>query len=103
MPPIDSTVLSLLAAAATVMVQLVKGLLADTVKQYLPLILFVVMVPLGTALAFYYGRDPVAGALEGFFGFAASVGFYEAANGLPVTKGVFNGRGWIVRAQDFRK
>ena len=58
MPPIDSTVLSLLAAAATVMVQLVKGLLADTVKQYLPLILFVILVPLGTALAFYYGRDP---------------------------------------------
>ena len=33
MPPIDSTVLSLLAAAATVMVQLVKGLLAGYLTQ----------------------------------------------------------------------
>ena len=102
MPPIDSTVLSLLAAAATVMVQLVKGLLADTVKQYLPLILLVVMVPLGTALALYYGRDPVAGALEGFFGFAASVGFYETVSAAPVTRKVFNSRGWIIKSARLR-
>ena len=103
MPPIDSTVLSLLAAAATVMVQLVKGLLADTVKQYLPLILFVILVPLGTALAFYYGRDPVAGALEGFFGFAASVGFYETASNVPGARSVFNGRGWIIKSAGLRR
>lgn len=97
MPPLSSEVLALLGAVSTVFAQLVKGLLPEKVKTYLPLVLFVVLVPLGVALAIYYGRDPVAGALEGLFGFASSVGFYEAANKVPGAKVAFNSRGWITR------
>jgi hypothetical protein len=92
-------VLALLASVSTVAAQLVKGLLSDKLKSYLPLILFVVMVPLGLGMALYMGRDPVAGALEGLFGFASSVGFYEAANSLPGVNTVFNERGWIAPEQ----
>ena len=103
MPPIDSTILSLMASVATIFAQLTKGLLPQKVKDYLALILFVVLVPLGTALALYYGRDPVAGALEGFFGFAAAVGFYETASNVPGAQRVFNKRGWIVKRARPRK
>lgn len=99
MPPLSSEVLALMAAVATVIVQLVKGLLPERVKQFLPLILCVLMVPLGTLLAAYYGRDPVAGALEGLFAFGSSVGFYEGASELPGVKSVFNGKDWLVRSE----
>lgn len=97
MPPIDSTVLTLLASVATVVTQLVKGLLPDKLKAYLPVMIFAVLLPLGTALALYYQRDPVAGALEGLFGFASAVGFYETANAIPGAREVFNDRGWIAK------
>lgn len=97
MPALSSEVLALLGGAATILAQLVKGLLPEKAKEYLPIILFLICVPLGAALAFYYGRDPVAGCLEGLFGFASAVGFYEAANAIPGAKTVFNDRGWIVR------
>lgn len=97
MPPIDSSVLAMLSSVAVVVVQLVKGLLDDSVKRWIPLVLFVVMLPVGVLLAYYYGRDPVAGLLEGLFGFASAVGFYEAASEVPGVKKVMNGRGWVYR------
>jgi p-aminobenzoyl-glutamate transporter AbgT len=99
MPPIDSAVLALMASIATIFVQLIKGLLSDDFKQWIPLMLFVVMIPLGIALAMVYGRDPIAGALEGFFGFASAVGFYEAANSIPVVNKLFSSKGWVVKGQ----
>lgn len=95
MPPLDSEVLTLMAAVATILVQLIKGLLSEDIKQWIPLILFVLCTAVGTGLAFYYGRDPVAGALEGFFGFAGAVGFYELTNAIPGARAVMNDRGWI--------
>lgn len=93
MPQIDSAVLALFASIAAVFVQLLKGLVSETYHKFIPVALFVVMTPLGIALSMYMGRDPVAGALEGFFGFASAVGFYQAAK--TIAPGVVNGRGWI--------
>ena len=93
MPQIDPAVLALFASVAAVFVQLLKGLVNEVYHRFIPVALFVVMTPLGVALALYMGRDPVAGALEGFFGFASSVGFYQVAKTLA--PGVVNGRGWI--------
>ncbi len=95
MPPLESSVLAILSSVATIVVQLVKGLLPEKVKQFLPLIIAVILVPLGALLALYYGRDPVAGALEGLFAFGASVGFYEAASNVPGVRSAFNDRGWL--------
>jgi hypothetical protein len=95
MPPLSSEVLALLSGVATVFTQLVKGLLPEKVKDWIPLILCVLLTGIGCALAVNYGRDPVAGALEGFFAFAAAVGFYEGASALPIVNKAFNGRGWI--------
>lgn len=97
MPPLESEVLTLMAAVATVLVQLVKGLLSEEAKDWIPLVLFVICTAVGTGLAFYYGRDPVAGALEGFFGFAGAVGFYEVANVIPGANSVMNDEGWVRR------
>jgi len=97
MPPLESSVLAILTSVATIMAQLIKGLLPEKVKQYLPLILAVLLVPIGTLLAYAYGRDPIAGALEGLFAFGSAVGFYEAASKVPVAKQVFTSEGWITR------
>lgn len=97
MPPLDSGILTLLASVATVFVQLIKGLLDDSLKRWIPLALFVLMVLVGLGLSLYYGRDPVAGALEGFFGFAGAVGFYETANAMPGANKIMNSEGWIQR------
>jgi len=93
MPLIDSAVLGLFASVAAVLVQLLKGLVDEAYHRWIPLAMFLVMTPLGVALAMYMARDPVAGALEGFFGFAGAVGFYQAAK--AVAPSVVNGRGWI--------
>lgn len=95
MPPIDSAILALMASVATVFVQMVKGLVPDHLKQWIPLALFVVMTAIGLSVALYYGRDPLTGALEGFFGFASAVGFYEAASSVPGARRAFNSEGWI--------
>ena len=93
MPQIDSTVLALFSSIAAVFVQILKGLVSEAYHRFIPVAMFIVMTPLGVALALYMVRDPVAGALEGFFGFAAAVGFYQAAK--TVAPSVVNGRGWI--------
>ncbi|HUX30177.1 MAG TPA: hypothetical protein VMV78_06070 [Thiobacillus sp.] len=93
MPLIDSAVLATFSSIAAVLVQLLKGMVDDAYHRWIPLAMFVVMTPLGVALAMYMGRDPVAGALEGFFGFAGAVGFYQAAK--AVAPSVVNGKGWI--------
>ena len=93
MPQLDSGVLTLFASVAVIFVQLLKGLVNETYHRFIPLALFVVMTPMGVALAFYSGRDPVAGGLEGFFGFATAVGFYAA--GKAIAPGVVNSAGWI--------
>lgn len=97
MPPLSSEVISLMSSITAIFVQMVKGLVPEKVKQYIPLILFFILVPLGVLLALYTGRDPVSGALEGLFGFASAVGFYETASRTPGVKAAFNGRGWINR------
>ena len=93
MPEIDSAVLTMFSSVAAVLVQLLKGLVNEAYHRFIPLALFVVMTPLGVALAAYTARDPVAGGLEGFFGFAGAVGFYQVAK--TVAPSVVNGRGWI--------
>jgi len=93
MPQLDSAVLALFSSVAAVLVQLLKGLVDEAYHRWIPLAMFLVMTPMGVALAFYSARDPVAGGLEGFFGFAAAVGFYQA--GKTIAPSVINGRGFI--------
>jgi len=93
MPQLDSAVLAMFSSVAAVLVQLLKGLVDEAYHRWIPLAMFLVMTPMGVALAFYSARDPVAGGLEGFFGFASAVGFYAAAK--TVAPALANSRGWI--------
>lgn len=95
MPPVDAQVLAMLSSVAAIFTQLLKGLLPENVRTYIPLILIAILVPLGVGLAFYTGRDPVAGALEGLFAAASAVGFYEAAHVTPGVRLIFKHRGWV--------
>lgn len=95
---LDPRWIGLLAAIANVLVQLVKGLFSDGLKRWIPLLVIGVLGLAGLGLAAYYGRDLVAGALEGFFAGASSVGFYEIAKSLPGVQLAFNGNGWFKRS-----
>jgi len=93
MPPINPVTVAALAAIAGILVQTFKGVIPEAGKKWIPTGLMVIMTPIGALLALYIGGDPVGGALEGFFAFASSVGFYEF--GSSVVPGVINGRGWL--------
>ena len=97
MPPLDSNILALMSSIGTVFVQAIKGLLPDRAKAFIPVGLIALMIVIGLSLAFYYGRDPLAGALEGFFGAAGAIGIYEGANAIPGVKAVASSKGWISR------
>ena len=93
MPEINPATVALLASVAAVLVQVFKGALPEIAQRWLPLILMVVLTPLGVGLAVYYGNDPLAGAFEGFLAFASSVGFYQTAK--TIIPGAVNGEGWV--------
>ena len=97
MPLLESQIITIIAGIATTLTQLLKGLVDEAYKKWIPLVLAVVCTAVGVGLAFYYGRDPVAGALEGFFAFAGAVGFYELASVVPGANSAFNDRGWIAK------
>ena len=95
MPQIDSNVVSLLAGVFAALVQLVKGLVFDNeeAKRWLPLGITLLCALVGTLLAFYYGRDPVAGVVEGVIAGLTSLGLYAA--GKAVAPNVVNSEGWL--------
>ena len=95
MLPLDPAVIGWLAVVANILIQLVKGFIPEPGHRWIPLGLFVLMMPLGLLLALYTGRDLVVGLLEGFFGAASAVGLYELASSVPGVDRVFNGRGWL--------
>lgn len=95
MPVLDPSIIALLAGAANIIVQLFKGLLSDKAKEFIPLIVIVLLTVVGVLLAFGYDRDLIAGLLEGFFAGATAVGFYEGVSSIPGVNKVYNGRGWI--------
>jgi VIT1/CCC1 family predicted Fe2+/Mn2+ transporter len=95
-PQIDSGVISLLAGIAAALVQLVKGvLLSDEAKRWLPLGIVGLCGVVGTLLAFYYGRDPVVGVVEGVIAGLTACGVYSA--GKAVAPAIVNDQGWIRR------
>jgi uncharacterized membrane protein len=95
MPALDSAIIALLATVANIVTQLVKELVPDTAKQWIPLGLVLLTMGVGIGLAAIYGRDLVAGLLEGLFGGASAVGVYEVGSNLPGVSRVYNGDGWI--------
>lgn len=97
MPAVDPQTVSLLGVVANLLTQLVKGLIPDPYKVYIPSVLAVVLMAIGAGLAAYGGRDIVAGLFEGLFGAAAAVGLYEVTSQLPGLQNVFHSAGWIGR------
>lgn len=95
MPSLDPEIIGLLAAVANIITQMVKDLIPEAGKKWIPLGLIVLLMGVGISLAGAYGRDLIAGLLEGLFGGASAVGFYEAANKLPGLGKVWTSAGWI--------
>ena len=95
MPQIESGIIALLASVASVFVQASKNLVPDSSRDWIAPALLFLLTLVGLGLSFYYGRDPVVGVLEGFFGGATALGFYEGASAIPGVNRVFNGKGWI--------
>jgi len=95
MPQVDANIVTFLAGLFAALVQLVKGLVLDNeeAKRWLPLGIVFVATIVGMLLAFYYGRDPVVGLLEGMIGGLTSLGLYAA--GKSVAPNVVNSKGWI--------
>jgi len=99
MPQIDSGIISLLAGIAAALVQLVKGvLLTEEAKRWLPVGVVVLFGLVGTLLAFYYGRDPVVGVIEGTIAGLTACGVY--ATGKAIVPAAINTEGWIRREQE---
>ena len=95
MPLLESQIIALLAGVATILVQAFKNLVPDSGRDWIPPALLFLLTLAGIGLAMYYGRDPVAGLLEGLFGGASSLGFYEFASAVPGVNRAFNGKGWV--------
>ncbi len=96
MPQLDSTVVSLLAGVFSALTQLVKGVfLSEDAKRWLPICSVLLCSGVGTALAFYYGRDPITGLFEGVIGGLSALGVYATANSIA-PKAV-NTEGWLKR------
>ena len=99
MPNLDSAVVALLGSILSALTQLVKGVvLGEDARRYLPLgvVFFGCLVGLG--LAFYSGRDPVTGLIEGCISGLTALGLY--ASGKAVIPKAINGDGWINRGRD---
>ncbi len=97
MPQLSAEIMALLAGVANIVTQMVKGLIPDQGQKWIPLGLILLTMGAGVALTFAYGRDPIAGLLEGLFGGASAVGFYELASKVPGFDRVWNGTGWITK------
>jgi len=103
MPSLEPTIILFLATAANVLVQIVNGRLPAAesderrLRDWIPIFLVPVMIAIGASMAFYFGRDPVAGTFEGLFAGAASVGIYELGSQVPVIGRAFTSSGWFRR------
>jgi hypothetical protein len=94
MPQLDSTVIALLASVLSALTQLVKGvLLGEDAKRYLPLGILFFGSLAGILMAFYYGRDPVVGLIEGAISGLTALGLYASAK--SVAPAAVNTDGWI--------
>ena len=96
MPQLDSAVIALIAGILSALTQLVKGvLLSEDAKRYLPLGVLFLGALVGTLLAFYFGRDPVTGLVEGVISGLTALGLY--ASGKSVVPKAINTDGWVKR------
>lgn len=94
---LDPQVIAWLAIIANLLVQLTKGLYPESFKKYIPISLAGLLMAVGLGLAWYTGRDVVAGAIEGFFAACSAVGLYEMAGAVPGVSQLFHSDGWISR------
>lgn len=95
MPVLESQLIALFSSVASIFTQIIKNLIPEGGRKWIPLGLLFILTLLGLGLSMYMGRDPVAGVLEGFFGGAAALGYYEVASNVPGVKEVVNGKGWV--------
>lgn len=95
MPLLESQVIALLSSVALIFTQTIKNLIPEGGRKWIPLGLLFVLTLLGLGLSMYMGRDPVAGVLEGFFGGAAALGYYEVGSNVPGVNRVVNSKGWV--------
>jgi len=103
MPTLDPAIIAFLSFVANVIVQVVKGRLPDPetdtrrLRDWIPIVLVPGMAAIGASMAYNFGRDWVAGAFEGLFAGAASVGIYELGSQVPVIGRAFTSSGWFRR------
>ena len=90
-------VIAALSPIATILAQMVKGLIPEEHRKWLAVALPFVVAALAVGLFYYYGGDLILGAIQGFFAGAAAVGLYEA--GKTVAPKLLNGNGWIRRVE----
>lgn len=95
MPLLESQIIALFSSVASIFMQTIKNLIPERGRRWIPLGLLFVLTLLGLGLSMYMGRDPVAGVLEGFFGGAAALGYYEIASNTPGVNRVVNRKGWV--------
>lgn len=95
MPAVQSEHIFFIASMIEVLTQLLKGPVPEKYRVWIPVALFVVGVGAGLGFGAYYGGDLIAGGLEGFFGAASALGFYQVAKRLPVVETAFGARGWL--------
>ena len=95
MPLLESQIIALLASVASILTQAFKNIIPDEGRRWVPPGLLFLLTLLGLGLSMYFGRDPVTGVLEGFFGGASALGFYEIASNVPGVKRMVNGKGWV--------
>ena len=95
MPQLDPGIMLWLAGAANVVVQLIKGLLKESLRRWIPAAVLLLWSGTGAGLAAYYGRDVVAGVWEGFFAGAAACGIYKLESAIPGLNRVFSRSGWL--------
>lgn len=95
MPAVDSATILFIASVIEILTQLVKGLVPEKVRDWIPVVLAAVGLILGALFGVYYQKDLMAAVFEGLFGAATALGFYQVSSRLPAVEKAFGSRGWI--------
>ncbi len=95
MPIVDSAHILFIASIIEILTQLLKGPIPDEYRQWIPGALTVVGLAVGAVFGLYYHTDLMAAVLEGLFGAALALGFYQVTSRVPAVNGAFGNKGWL--------
>lgn len=95
MPAVDSATILFIASIIEILTQLVKGLVPEKLRDWIPIVLTAVGLILGAVFGVYYQKDLMAAVFEGLFGAATALGFYQVSSRVPAIEKAFGSKGWI--------